>query len=204
MAEKAKAKAPKKAVAAPVEEIQAVPPRLKERYRSEVVPTLMRRFGYKNPLQVPRLLKVVINMGLGEAVSNVKVIDQAKEELAAIAGQRPIVTRAKRSEASFKLRKGMPIGLKVTLRRDRMYEFLDRLLSVALPRIRDFKGLSSHSFDGRGNYNLGIREQLIFPEVRYEKVDMIRGMDIAIETSARSDEEARVLLEHLDFPFKRS
>ncbi|MFN3477641.1 MAG: 50S ribosomal protein L5 [Candidatus Methylomirabilales bacterium] len=182
----------------------AVPPRLLLRYRSEVVPALMRRFGYKNPLQVPRLLKVVINMGLGEAVSNVKVIDQAKEELAAITGQRPIVTRAKRSEAGFKLRKGMPIGLKVTLRRNRMYEFLDRLLSVALPRIRDFKGLSAHSFDGRGNYNLGIREQLIFPEVRYEKVDMIRGMDIAIETSARSDEEARALLEYLGFPFKRS
>lgn len=178
-------------------------PRLKERYRSEIVPALMKQFSYKNPLQVPRLIKVVINMGLGEAVSNVKVIDAAKEELAAITGQLPVVTRAKRSEAGFRLRKGMPIGLKVTLRRDRMYEFLDRLLNVALPRIRDFKGLSPNSFDGRGNYNLGIREQLIFPEVRYEKADMVRGMDICIETSAATDEEARALLEHVGFPFKR-
>jgi len=178
-------------------------PRLKERYRSEIVPALMKQFGYKNPLQAPRLIKVVINMGLGEAVSNVKVIDAAKEELAAITGQLPIVTRAKRSEAGFRLRKGMPIGLKVTLRRDRMYEFLDRLLNIALPRIRDFKGLSPNSFDGRGNYNLGIREQLIFPEVRYEKVDMVRGMDICIETSATTDEEARALLERVGFPFKR-
>jgi len=197
---------PAKMPAKPAEPVLAgakLIPRLKERYRSEIVPALMKQFGYKNPLQVPRLIKVVINMGLGEAVSNVKVIDAAKEELAAITGQLPIVTRAKRSEAGFRLRKGMPIGLKVTLRRDRMYEFLDRLLNMALPRIRDFKGLSPNSFDGRGNYNLGIREQLIFPEVRYEKVDMVRGMDICIETSAATDEGARALLEHVGFPFKR-
>jgi len=197
---------PAKMPAKPAEPVLAgakLIPRLKERYRSEIVPALMKQFGYKNPLQVPRLIKVVINMGLGEAVSNVKVIDAAKEELAAITGQLPIVTRAKRSEAGFRLRKGMPIGLKVTLRRDRMYEFLDRLLNMALPRIRDFKGLSPNSFDGRGNYNLGIREQLIFPEVRYEKVDMVRGMDICIETSATTDEGARALLERVGFPFKR-
>ena len=204
MAEAKKAR-PAKMPAKPAEPVVVAKliPRLKERYRSEIVPALMKQFGYKNPLQVPRLIKIVINMGLGEAVSNVKVIDAAKEELAAITGQLPIVTRAKRSEAGFRLRKGMPIGLKVTLRRDRMYEFLDRLLNVALPRIRDFKGLSPNSFDGRGNYNLGIREQLIFPEVRYEKVDMVRGMDICIETSATTDEGARALLERVGFPFKR-
>ena len=205
MAEVKKAR-PAKMPAKPAEPVLAgakLIPRLKERYRSEIVPALMKQFGYKNPLQAPRLIKIVINMGLGEAVSNVKVIDAAKEELAAITGQLPIVTRAKRSEAGFRLRKGMPIGLKVTLRRDRMYEFLDRLLNMALPRIRDFKGLSPNSFDGRGNYNLGIREQLIFPEVRYEKVDMVRGMDICIETSAATDEGARALLEHVGFPFKR-
>lgn len=203
MAEKAKAKTSKAAKAVAVEEIPPVPPRLKERYRFEVVPALTKQFGYKNPLQVPRLAKVVINMGLGEAVSNPKIIDTASEELMAITGQRPIVTRAKRSEAGFRLRKGMPIGLKVTLRGDRMYEFLDRFLSVALPRIRDFRGLPPDSFDGRGNYNLGVKEQLIFPEVRYEKVDMVRGMDIAIETTAETDEEARALLERLGFPFRR-
>ncbi|MBI3989449.1 MAG: 50S ribosomal protein L5 [candidate division NC10 bacterium] len=163
----------------------------------------MRRFGYGNPFKVPKLVKVVINMGLGEAVSNPKVIDTAVEELMAITGQRPIVTRAKRSEAGFRLRKGMSIGLKVTLRGDRMYEFMDRFLNAALPRIRDFRGLSPDSFDGRGNYNLGIKEQLIFPEIRYDKVDMVRGMDIAIQTTASTDEEARALLEHLGFPFRR-
>ncbi len=198
-----KAKAPKGAKPVAVEEIPAVPPRLKERYRNEVAPALMKRFGYRNFFQVPRLVKIVINMGLGEAISNPKVIDAAVEELMAITGQRPIVTRAKRSEAGFRLRKGMPIGLKVTLRGDRMYEFLDRFLNVALPRIRDFRGLSPDSFDGRGNYNLGIKEQLIFPEIRYDKVDMVRGMDIAIETTASTDEEARALLEHLGFPFRR-
>jgi len=198
-----KAKVPKGAKTVPVEEIQAVPPRLKERYRTEAAPALMRHFGYRNPFQVPKLVKVVVNMGLGEAVSNPKVIDAAVEELMAITGQRPIVIRAKRSEAGFRLRKGMSIGLKVTLRGGRMYEFLDRFLNVALPRIRDFRGLSPDYFDGRGNYNLGIKEQLIFPEIRYDKVDMVRGMDIAIQTTASTDEEARALLEHLGFPFRR-
>jgi large subunit ribosomal protein L5 len=163
----------------------------------------MRQFNYTNRMQVPEVKKVVINMGLGEAVGNVKVIDAAVEELATIAGQRPVVTRARKSEAAFKLRAGMPIGCKVTLRGERMYEFLDRLLSVALPRIRDFRGVPTKSFDGRGNYALGIKEQLIFPEIRYDKVDMARGMDLCVETSATTDEEARALLEQLGFPFRR-
>ncbi|MEK6661626.1 MAG: 50S ribosomal protein L5 [candidate division NC10 bacterium] len=179
-------------------------PRLRERFRREITPALMKQFGYKNVWQVPRPLKVVINMGLGEAVANVKVIDAAVEELSAVTGQRPVVTRAKRSEAGFKLRAGMPIGCKVTMRGDRMYEFLDRFLNMTLPRIRDFRGVPAKSFDGRGNYNLGVREQLIFPEIKYDKVDAVRGMDIAVETSARTDEEARALLAHLGFPFQRS
>lgn len=178
------------------------PPRLKERYRREIIPVLMKRFHYTSLFQTPRLVKIVINMGLGEAVGNAKVLDNAVEELMAITGQRPIVTRAKKSEAAFKLRRGMSIGCKVTLRGDRMYEFLDRFLSVALPRIRDFKGLPVNSFDGRGNYALGVKEQLIFPEVKYDKVDMIRGMDICIQTTARTDEEARALMETLGFPFR--
>jgi large subunit ribosomal protein L5 len=178
-------------------------PRLKDKYKKEILPALMKQFAYKNPLQVPKVMKVVINMGLGEAVSNIKVIDAAVSDLTDITGQRPVVTRAKKSEAGFKLRTGMPIGCKVTLRGDRMYEFLDRLLNVALPRIRDFRGIPAKSFDGRGNYSLGIREQLIFPEIRYDKVDMVRGMDISVETSARSDEEAQMLLESLGFPFRK-
>lgn len=178
-------------------------PRLKERYKKEILPAMMKQFAYKNPLQVPKLSKVVINMGLGEAISNIKVIDSAVSELSEITGQRPVVTRAKRSEAGFKLRAGMPIGCKVTLRGDRMFEFLDRLVNVALARIRDFRGVPAKSFDGRGNYSLGIREQLIFPEIRYDKVDMVRGMDINIETTARTDEEAQVLLEALGFPFRK-
>jgi large subunit ribosomal protein L5 len=178
-------------------------PRLKERYKKEILPALMKQFAYQNPLQAPKLSKVVINMGLGEAISNIKVIDSAVSELSEITGQRPVVTRAKRSEAGFKLRAGMPIGCKVTLRGDRMYEFLDRLVNIALPRIRDFKGVPAKSFDGRGNYSLGIKEQLIFPEIRYDKVDMVRGMDINIETTARTDEEAQVLLEALGFPFRK-
>jgi large subunit ribosomal protein L5 len=154
-------------------------------------------------MQVPEVTKVVINMGLGEAVGNVKVIDAAVEELSAITGQKPVVTRARKSEAAFKLRAGMPIGCKVTLRGERMYEFLDRLLSVALPRIRDFRGVPTKSFDGRGNYALGIREQLIFPEIRYDKVEATRGMDVCIETSAQTDEEARALLTQLGFPFRK-
>jgi large subunit ribosomal protein L5 len=183
--------------------VPRVPARLRERYRSEIVPVLMKQFNYTNRMQVPEVEKVVINMGLGEAVSNVKVIDAAVAELAIIAGQKPVVTRAKKSEAAFKLRAGMPIGCKVTLRGERMYEFLDRLLSAALPRIRDFRGVPTKSFDGRGNYALGIKEQLIFPEIRYDKVDMSRGMDVCIETSARTDEEGRALLEHLGFPFRK-
>jgi large subunit ribosomal protein L5 len=180
-----------------------VPARLRERYKREVIPALSRQFNYKNPMQVPKVEKVVLNMGLGEAVGNAKVVDAAVAEMAAIAGQKPVVTRAKKSEAAFKLRAGMPIGCKVTLRGESMYEFLDRLLSVALPRIRDFRGVPTRSFDGRGNYAMGIREQLIFPEIRYDKVEMTRGMDICIETSAKSDEEARALLEQLGFPFRK-
>jgi large subunit ribosomal protein L5 len=210
MAEKAKEKGKeqgkKRAEKAPASEPKPAAPRtparLRERYRQQMVPALMKRFGYTNVLQVPRLEKVVINMGLGEAVANVKVIDSAVEELAAISGQRPIITRAKKSEANFKLRAGVPIGCKVTLRGDRMYEFLDRFLNIALPRIRDFRGISPHSFDGRGNYALGVKEQLIFPEVKYDKVDMVRGMDICIHTTARNDEEAKALLEHVGFPFR--
>jgi len=179
-------------------------PRLRERFREVIAPALMKQFRYKNIWQVPRPSKVVINMGLGEAVANVKVIDTAVEELSAITGQKPVVTRAKKSEAGFKLRTGVPIGCKVTLRGDRMYEFLDRFVNVALPRIRDFRGIPTKSFDGRGNYNLGVKEQLIFPEIKYEKVDAVRGMDIAIETSAGTDEQARALLEYLGFPFQKS
>ncbi|MFA5028354.1 MAG: 50S ribosomal protein L5 [Candidatus Methylomirabilota bacterium] len=180
-----------------------VPARLRERYRREVVPALTKQFSYTNPMQVPKVVKVVLNMGLGEAVANVKVIDIAVSEMAAISGQKPVVTRAKKSEAGFKLRAGMPIGCKVTLRGESMYEFLDRLLSVALPRIRDFRGVPTRSFDGRGNYALGIREQLIFPEIRYDKVESTRGMDICIETTAKTDEEARALLQELGFPFRK-
>jgi len=199
--EKAAKGKPEAAPAAP--QVPRIPARLRERYRSEIVPSLMKQFNYTNRMQVPEVEKVVINMGLGEAVSNVKVIDAAVAELGIIAGQRPVVTRAKKSEAAFKLRAGMPIGCKVTLRGERMYEFLDRLLSAALPRIRDFRGIPTKSFDGRGNYALGIREQLIFPEIRYDNVDMTRGMDICVETSARTDEEARALLEQLGFPFRK-
>jgi large subunit ribosomal protein L5 len=197
-------KAPKgKPEGAPAPQVPRVPARLRERYRSEIVPALIKQFNYTNRMQVPEVEKVVINMGLGEAVGNVKVIDAAVAEMAIIAGQKPVVTRAKKSEAAFKLRAGMPIGCKVTLRGERMYEFLDRLLSAALPRIRDFRGVPTKSFDGRGNYALGLKEQLIFPEIRYDKVDMARGMDVCIETSARTDEEARALLEHLGFPFRK-
>lgn len=203
MAEKVKKKgekAPKPEAKSPA--APKSPSRLRERYHREMVPALMKRFGFKNLFQVPRPVKVIINMGLGEAVGNVKVIDSAVGELATITGQRPVVTRAKKSEAGFKLRTGMPIGCKVTLRGDRMYEFLDRFLNIALPRIRDFRGVSPHSFDGRGNYALGVKEQLIFPEIKYDKVDMVRGMDVCIHTTAQNDEEARALLEQLGFPFR--
>ncbi|MEW6045717.1 MAG: 50S ribosomal protein L5 [Bacillota bacterium] len=175
--------------------------RLKDRYRREVVPAMIGRFGYRNVMEVPRVTKVVINMGVGEAVQDPKQMDAAVADLTAISGQKPIVTRARKSIAAFKIRKGMPIGCKVTLRGDRMYHFLDKLFNVALPRIRDFRGLSPDSFDGRGNYSLGIREQLIFPEIRYDKVDRVRGMDITIGTTARTDEEAMELLRLMGMPF---
>jgi len=198
-----KGEKPAKGKAEAMPNIPRVPARLRARFRAEIAPALMRQFNYVNRMQVPEIKKVVVNMGLGEAVANVKVIDAAVAEIAAITGQKPVVTKAKKSEASFKLRAGMPIGCKVTMRGERMYEFLDRLLSIALPRIRDFRGVPAKSFDGRGNYSLGIREQLIFPEIRYDKVEATRGMDICIETSARTDEEARALLEHIGFPFRK-
>ncbi len=175
--------------------------RLQELYQSTVKPALMQEFGYKNPLQVPRLDKIVVNMGVGEAVQDAKKIDAAVGDLTAITGQHPVVIRARRSIATFKLRQNMPIGAKVTLRRDRMYEFLDRLITVALPRVRDFRGVSSRSFDGRGNYALGLKEQLVFPEIDYDRVDTVRGMDIVIVTTAKTDAEARSLLKGFDMPF---
>jgi large subunit ribosomal protein L5 len=177
--------------------------RLEKKYREIVVPNLMKQFGYKNVMQVPRLEKIVVNMGLGEAVSDIKVLDAAAEELAAITGQKPVIRRAKKSIASFKLRAGMPIGCMVTLRKQRMYEFLDRLVNVALPRVRDFKGVSPKSFDGRGNYTLGLREQIIFPEINYDKVDKIRGLNVAIVTTAKTDEEGKALLAELGMPFRQ-
>jgi large subunit ribosomal protein L5 len=176
--------------------------RLQERYQQEVKPALMQEFGYKNPLQVPKLEKIVVNMGVGEAVQDAKKIDAAVGDLSAITGQRPVVIKARQSIATFKLRQGMPIGVKVTLRRQRMYEFLDRLVTVALPRVRDFRGVSGRSFDGRGNYALGLREQLVFPEIDYDKVDTVRGMDIVIVTTAKTDAEARALLKGFDMPFQ--
>jgi large subunit ribosomal protein L5 len=177
--------------------------RLKERYAKEIAPAIAKEFDIKNPMAVPRLEKIVLNMGLGEAVANAKIIDTAAEELTSIAGQKPVTTRAKKAIASFKLRQGMPIGSMVTLRGDRMYEFLDRLVSVALPRVRDFRGVSPKAFDGRGNYTLGIREQLIFPEIDFNKVDKTRGMNISIVTTARDDEQARALLRALGMPFRQ-
>ncbi len=177
-------------------------PRLKEKYQKEVVPALMKKFGYKNIMEVPKITKIVVNMGVGEATKDAKALERAMEDLAAITGQKPQVRRAKRSEAGFNLRKGMPIGARVTLRKDRMWEFLDRLISIALPRMRDFRGISEKSFDGRGNFNFGIPEQTVFPEIDYDKVDKIRGMDIAIVTTAETDEEAYELLRLLGFPFR--
>ena len=176
--------------------------RLKEKYEKEVVKSMMEKFNYKNVMEVPKLEKVVINMGLGEAAQNPKVIDFAVNDLMTITGQRPVVTKAKKSIAGFKLRKGMSIGAKVTLRGKRMWDFVDKLINVALPRVRDFRGVSQKSFDGRGNYNLGIKEQLIFPEIDYDKIDKVRGMDICIVTTAKTDEEARELLKLLGMPFK--
>jgi large subunit ribosomal protein L5 len=176
--------------------------RLEAIYKKEVVPKLMERFGYANVMQAPRLQKITLNMGVGEAVGNKKVLDSAVADMAKIAGQKPIVTNARVSVASFKIRDGWPIGCKVTLRRSRMWEFFDRLVNVSLPRVRDFRGLSGRSFDGRGNYNMGIKEQIIFPEIDFDQVDAIRGMDIAITTTAKNDDEARALLEAFRFPFR--
>jgi large subunit ribosomal protein L5 len=181
-----------------------VPPRLRERFRSAVIPALMKERGYTNPFEVPRLEKIVINMGVGEGKENAKVLDFATADLQAITGQRPVITRAKKSIANFKLRENVPIGCKVTLRGPRMYEFLDRLVNVALPRVRDFKGVPPKGFDGRGNYNLGLKEQVIFPEIVFDKVDKIRGMDISMVTTARTDEEAKALLAQLGVPFRES
>ena len=177
--------------------------RLKEKYQQEVVPALLKEFNYKNPMQVPGVHKVVVNIGLGEVIQNAKAMDAAVADLAAITGQRPVITRAKRSVAAFKLREGMQIGCMVTLRGDRMYQFLDKLLNVALPRLRDFQGVSPEAFDGRGNYTLGLREQLVFPEIDYDKVDKVRGMEVSIVTTARTDEEGRRLLKLMGMPFKK-
>lgn len=181
-----------------------MPPRLRDKYYNEVVPALQEEFGYKNPLQVPRLEKIVVNVGLGEALSNPSALDHTVEQVAAITGQKPIVTRARRSIANFRLRAGNPIGVACTIRGVRMYEFLDRLITAALPRIRDFHGLNPNSFDGRGNYSLGIREQLIFPEIDYDRIDRVRGLQITIVTTAKTDEEGRRLLELLGMPFRRN
>lgn len=177
--------------------------RLKERYQKEVVPTLMGEYGYENVMQAPRLEKIVINIGLGEAIKNPRALEAAERDLAAISGQHPVISRAKRSISGFKVRTGMPIGMMVTLRGDRMYDFFDRLVNATLPRIRDFQGTPRNSFDGRGNYTLGIREQIIFPEIEYDKVDKVRGMEISIVTTARTNEEGRRLLELLGMPFQR-
>jgi large subunit ribosomal protein L5 len=177
--------------------------RLKEKFVKEVTPALMSKFNYKSVMQVPKLDKIVINMGVGDAVANAKALDNAVEELATITGQKPVVTRAKKSIAGFRLREGMPIGAKVTLRGERMYEFLDKLVSVSLPRVRDFRGISKKAFDGRGNYTLGVKEQLIFPEIDYDKVSKVRGMDIVIVTTANTDEEARELLTQFGMPFQK-
>jgi len=177
--------------------------RLKEKYQKEVVPALMEKFQYKNIMEVPRLEKIVINMGVGEAKENPKTLESAVKELELISGQKPVVTQAKKSIANFKLREGMNVGTKVTLRGDRMYYFLDKLMNIALPRVRDFRGVSDTSFDGRGNYALGIKEQLIFPEIEYDKVEAIRGLDIVIVTTAKTDEEAKVFLQEMGMPFRK-
>lgn len=177
--------------------------RLREQYRDTIVPAMMEEHGYKSVMEVPRVEKITLNMGLGEAVGDKKVLESAVAEMTAIAGQKPVVTVARKSIAGFKIRDGYPIGAKVTLRRDRMYEFLDRLVAVSLPRVRDFRGIPSRSFDGRGNYSLGIKEQIIFPEIDYDRIDAIRGMDVTITTSAKTDEEARSLLKKFNFPFRQ-
>ena len=175
--------------------------RLEEHYHKNIHPTMVEKFNYKNKFEVPKLTKVVINIGVGEAVKDSKKIDSAIKEITAISGQKPVITRAKKAIATFKLREGMPIGVKVTLRKSHMYEFIDRLINVALPRVRDFRGLNGKSFDGNGNYSLGLKEQIVFPEIDYDNIDTIRGMDISVVTSAKSDEEGKELLKYFDFPF---
>ena len=177
--------------------------RLKERYEKEIRPSLVKEFGLKNPMQAPRVEKVVVNMGLGEAIQNGKILDASLEQMAAITGQKPVVTKARKSIANFKLRQGQSIGAMVTLRGDRAYEFIDRLVNVALPRVRDFKGVSPKAFDGKGNYTLGVKEQIIFPEINYDKVEKIKGLNITVVTTARNDEEGRALLRHLGMPFRQ-
>ena len=202
MAEKEKQK---KIDAAPEKKAEKRPKgavRLREKFEKEVKPALMKEFELKNPMAVPHLHKIVVNMGVGEATQNAKVIDPAVNEMGAIVGQKPVITKAKKSIAAFKVREGMPIGAMVTLRGDRMYEFFDRLVNVVLPRVRDFRGVSTKSFDGRGNYTLGLHDQLIFPEIDYAKVDKLKGMNVTIVTTARSDEQARALLRHLGMPFR--
>jgi large subunit ribosomal protein L5 len=176
--------------------------RLKETYRKEIVPALVKQFGYKSTMEVPRIEKIVLNMGVGEATSDKKLLENASGDMQKISGQKPVITKAKKAIAAFKIREGYPIGCMVTLRQERMYEFLDRLVSIALPRVRDFRGVSSRSFDGRGNYNMGVKEQIIFPEIEYDKIDAIRGMNITITTSAKTDAEAKALLAAFRFPFK--
>jgi large subunit ribosomal protein L5 len=208
-AAKAKAKGKGEAKAAPAAEVAEAPQaekfavRMWDYYRTECVPRMMQEFRYGSPMQAPRVEKIVINLGLGEAIQNIKLLESASAELSAIAGQKPVVTRAKKSIAAFKLREGMPIGCMVTLRRERMYFFLDKLVNVVLPRVRDFRGVSDKAFDGRGNYTLGIREQIIFPEIDYDKIDKVKGMNITIVTNARTDEEGKFLLKLLGMPFKR-
>ena len=183
--------------------VKTAPPRMQLQYKETVIPALMKEFSYKNPMQAPKLVKIVLNVGLGEAIANAKALDFAVDELGRITGQRPVITKAKKSIAAFKLREGMPIGCSVTLRREHMFEFLDRFISAALPRIRDFKGVPTKSFDGRGNYTLGIKEQIIFPEIEYDKVESVHGMDVVFVTTANTDEEGRALLRHLGMPFKK-
>jgi len=183
--------------------VKTGPPRMQVQYKETVIPALMKEFSYKNPMQAPKLVKIVLNVGLGEAIANAKALDFAVDELGRITGQRPVITKAKKSIAAFKLREGMPIGCSVTLRREHMFEFLDRFISAALPRIRDFKGIPTKSFDGRGNYTLGIKEQIIFPEIEYDKVESVHGMDIVFVTTANTDEEGRALLRHFGMPFRK-
>jgi large subunit ribosomal protein L5 len=189
---------------APKAKVERIKPRLKEKYSAEVMPALNKEFGYKNVMQVPRLKKVVVSIGLGEAITNPKALEAAEKDLSTIAGQHPVITKSKRSISAFKLRTGMPIGMMVTLRGDRMYHFLDRLYNVVLPRLRDFQGISRESFDGRGNYSLGMKEQIVFPEIDYDKVDKLRGMEVTIVTSAKNDDEARRLLELMGMPFHKA